>query len=85
MLVTKGYTFKSDTSNHLYEIDFLLANDNKIDPIEVKSGNYREHKSLDMFCDKFSNRIKEKYVIHGKDYKWSNGINYLPIYMVPFL
>ena len=90
MLVTKGnnlfyYTFKSDTSNHLYEVDFLLADDNKIDPIEVKSSNYREHKSLDMFCDKFSNRIKEKYVIHGKDYEWSNGINYLPIYMVPFL
>ncbi len=90
MLVAKGnnlfyYTFKSDTSNHLYEIDFLLANDNKIDPIEVKSGNYREHKSLDIFCDKFSNRIKEKYVIHGKDYEWKNGINYLPIYMVPFL
>jgi|GEM_PF-4645392 len=32
-------------------------------PIEVKSGNYRGHKSLDMFCEKFSSRMGEKYVI----------------------
>ena len=90
MLTAKGnklfyYTFKSETSNHLHEIDFLLTDGNKINPIEVKSGNYREHKSLDKFCDKFSNRIKDKYVIHTKDYEWKNGIHYLPIYMVPFL
>lgn len=90
MLTAKGnklfyYTFKSETSNHLHEIDFLLTDGNKINPIEVKSGNYRVHKSLDKFCDKFSNRIKDKYVIHTKDYEWKNGIHYLPIYMVPFL
>ena len=42
MLTTKGnnlfyYTMKSETSNHLYEIDFLLSNGTKINPIEVKS------------------------------------------------
>ena len=90
MLVAKGnnlfyYTMGSDKSNHLYEIDFLISKGNKICPIEVKSGNYRGHKSLDVFCDKFSNRIGEKYVVHTKDYKWENGINYIPVYMVPFL
>ena len=79
------YTKGSETSNHLYEIDFLLSQGDKINPIEVKSGNYRGHKSLDMFCDKFSSRIKDKYVIHTKDYKWKNGVHYLPIYMAPFL
>ena len=34
---------------------------------------------------KFSQRIKDKYVVHTKDYKWENGINYIPVYMVPFL
>ena len=90
MLVARGnnlfyYTMESDTSNHLYEIDFLLSKGDKINPIEVKSGNYRGHKSLDMFCDKYSSRIRDKYVVHTKDYKWENGIHYLPVYMIPFL
>ena len=57
----------------------------KINPIEVKSGNYRGHKSLDVFCDKYSSRIRDKYVVHTKDYKWENGIHYLPVYMISFL
>ncbi len=90
MLIAKGnnlfyYTMESDTSNHLYEIDFLISVSNKICPIEVKSGNYRSHKSLDVFCNKFSSRIRDKYVVHTKDYKWENGIHYIPVYMVPFL
>ena len=90
MLIAKGnnlfyYTMPSDTSNHLYEIDFLISMGDKISPIEVKSGNYREHKSLDVFCDKYSSRIRDKYVVHTKDYKWENGIYYLPVYMIPFL
>lgn len=90
MLLAKGnnlfyYTMNSDNSNHLYEIDFLFSKGNKICPIEVKSGNYRSHKSLDLFCDKFSNRIKDKYVVHTKDYKSENGIQYIPIYMVLFI
>lgn len=90
MLLAKGnnlfyYTMNSDNSNHLYEIDFLFSKGNKICPIEVKSGNYRSHKSLNLFCDKFSNRIKDKYVVHTKDYKSENGIQYIPIYMVPFI
>ena len=90
MLVAKGnnlfyYTMESETSNHLYEIDFLISKGNKICPLEVKSGNYRGHKSLDVFCEKFSDRIRDRYVIHTKDYKWENGINYIPAYMVPFI
>ncbi len=90
MLVAKGnnlfyYTMPSATSNHLYEIDFLLSDGNKISPIEVKCGNYRSHKSLDVFCEKFSHRIKDKYVVHTKDYKTENAITYLPVYTIPFL
>lgn len=90
MLVAKGnnlfyYTMPSETSNHLYEIDFLTSVGGKVCPIEVKSGNYRGHKSLDVFCEKFSSRVKDKYVVHTKDYKWEDGIHYIPIYMVPFM
>lgn len=90
ILISKGnnlfyYTMASETSNHLYEIDFLTTVHDKICPLEVKSGSYRNHRSLDIFCDKFSSRIKDKYVVHTKDYKWENGIHYIPIYMLPFL
>ena len=90
MLIAKGnnlfyYTMESETSNHLYEIDFLTSVGDKVCPLEVKSSNYRTHKSLDVFCDKFSNRVRDKYVVHTKDYKWENGIHYIPVYMVPFL
>ena len=90
MLVAKGnnlfyYTMGNNSSNHLYEIDFLISTGNKLCPIEVKSGNYRCHKSLDQFCEKFRSRIGNKYLVHTKDYKWENGINYIPVYMLPFL
>ena len=90
ILIAKGnnlfyYTMKSETSNHLYEIDFLISVGDKICPIEVKSGNYRVHKSLDVFCKKFSNRVRDIYVFHTKDYKWENGIHYIRVYMVTFL
>ena len=90
ILVAKGdnlfyYTMQSETSNHLYEIDFLISRGSKICPIEVKSGNYRNHKSMDVFCRKFSARVGDKYVVHTKDYRWENGIHYIPVYMVPFL
>ena len=90
MLVAKEnnlfyYTMGNNSSNHLYEIDFLISTGNKICPIEVKSGNYRCHKSLDQFCEKFKSRIGNKYLVHTKDYKWENGINYIPVYMLPFL
>ena len=90
MLTVKGnnlfyYTMESETSHHLHEVDFLISSGDKICPLEVKSGNYKSHKSLDAFCDKFSNRVKDKYVVHTKDYKWENGIHYIPVYMIPFL
>lgn len=90
ILVAKGnnlfyYTMTSETSNHIYEVDFLLSKGNKICPIEVKSGNYRTHTSLDVFCKKFASRVGEKIVVHAKDYKREAGITYLPIYMLPFI
>jgi len=79
------WTMKSKTSNRNYEVDFLLPDGDKVDPIEVKSSNYRKHTSLDTFSKKYHRRIKQQYVFHTKDYKEENGIRYLPVYMVPFL
>lgn len=89
MLVSKGYklfyyTMKSENSNHLYEVDFLISEGDKTSPIELKSCNYRQHKSLEVFCEKFSRRVKNKYVIHNKDYAIANGIITLLYIWFPF-
>lgn len=79
------YTMPSETSNRNYEVDFLLSRGGKICPIEVKSSGYKTHKSLDVFCEKFSRRIGEKYLVYTKDLRFENGITMLPVYMLPFL
>lgn len=79
------YTFEDQISKKNYEIDFLFAKRNKICPIEVKSSNYRVHKSIDMFYQKYSNRIIERYIIHTKDISKDKDILCLPIYMTSFL
>ena len=89
-LKTKGeelyyYTFPQESSNHLYEVDFLLSRGNKICPIEVKSSGYRRHASLDAFKEKYSGRISERYLIYTKDLAKDQDVLMLPVYMTMFL
>jgi predicted AAA+ superfamily ATPase len=70
--------------NHM-EIDFLIAENKKIAPIEVKSANYRSHSSLDKFRKRFSDKIGESYILYPKDVMQKDGIWHLPLYMTMFL
>lgn len=79
------HTFPSETSNHINEIDFIIARKNKICPIEVKSSGYKKHASLDRFRAKFRDRILGSYVIYTKDYQQAEGVEYVPVYMTQFL
>lgn len=79
------HTIMNETSRHNYEIDFLLARKNKICPIEIKSSNYKTHKSLDVFTEKFSDRILWRYLVYTKDYSKDRDIICLPVYMAQFL
>ncbi len=79
------YTFPTDSGKHNYEVDFLIADGDKISPIEVKSSGYKAHTSLDAFCKKFSARIKNKYLIYTKDMRKEEDVQYLPAYMTMFL
>lgn len=79
------YTWPSETSNHLYEVDFLISHGTKIDPIDVKSSGYKTHKSLDIFCEKFSSYVNKRYLIYTKDLRREGSVIYLPVYMTPFL
>ena len=71
---------RDDASNTM-EIDFLVRNGIKICPVEVKSGPYRKHASLDRFSAKFRTRLGRRYVICTGDYSEDGPIVYLPVYM----
>ena len=89
MLVASGnklfyYTWPKDKS-HNYEIDFLLSRGTKLCPIEVKSSGYKAHKSLDVFCQKYSHVVEQRYLIYTKDLKKDEETLLLPVYMTSFL
>lgn len=79
------HTFPSGNGNHNYEIDFLISNGNKIVPIEVKSSGYKSHKSLDVFCRKYSSRIGDRILLYTKDYKKEDAVQYIPVYFTGML
>lgn len=78
------YTFPKD-EKHNYEIDFLLSRGNRLVPIEVKSSGYKTHKSLDVFCEKYSSRIGERILLYTKDYQKDGPTQCIPVYFTPFL
>lgn len=91
-LVAKGhklffYTHYNDEKHRNdIEIDFLISNKSKtrfkIFPIEVKSTERYNTKSLERFIEKYKERIGMAYVIHPKNLKVTDDILYIPAYMI---
>lgn len=79
------HSFIDKRQKRSFEIDFLLASGHKIMPLEVKSSNYRSHRSIDEFVQKYSSRVRGKYIVHTKDLKEKGECLYLPVYMAQFL
>ena len=79
------YTFYQQEQKRNYEIHFVISKRNKICPIEVKSSRYKVHASLDVFYEKFSDRILNRYIIHTKDVSKDKDILCLPIYLTQFI
>lgn len=78
------YSFPKD-DKHLYEVDFLLVDGDKISPIEVKSSGYNKHVSLDAFCEKYSSRIKNRYLVYTKKLGHDGQVLLLPVYMLSLI
>lgn len=90
MLVATGkklyyHTWPTADGKRNYEVDFLIPNGGKIDAIEVKSSQSKEHVSIDVFTKKFSQRIQQTYLVHGKDIRKDGALKCLPFYMTQFL
>ena len=52
---------KVNRENHM-EIDFLITEKKKIASIEIKSGSYKSHASLDKFRKKFASKLSNSYI-----------------------
>lgn len=79
------HTWSQGTSNHNYEVDFLLSRGSKLWPIEVKSSGYKTHKSLDSFCEKYSAFVGRRFLLYTKDLRQDGETTLLPVFMTMFL
>lgn len=79
------HTFPTESGKHNYEIDFLIADGDKVSPIEVKSSGYKAHTSMDAFCDRHAAAIKHKYLVYTKDLRKDGDMLLVPAYMAMFL
>ncbi len=79
------HTWPTESGKHNYEVDFLLSRGSKIWPMEVKSSGYKTHASLDAFCEKYSSRVGERFLVYTKDLRRDGNTTLLPVVMSMFL
>ena len=68
-----------------YEVDFLLADEEKSTPIEAKSGNSSSHPSLDYFCEKYKKYSNKGIILTKSDLRITEKYVFLPLPMAMFL
>ena len=68
------------------ELDFMLAEDNKVVIIEVKPGDtYKRHGSVDTALSEQSENIGKVMVMNKFNYEKTEKILYVPLYMTAFI
>ena len=75
------HTWPTESGKHNYEVDFILSRGAKIWPLEVKSSGYKTHAALDAFCEKFSERVGERFLVYTKDLRKDGATTLLPVMM----
>ncbi len=85
LLLKKGHKLHYYDVKGKLEIDFLINKENKVVPVEVKSGSdYKKHASLNTLLNKFTN-IEKVVVLSKYNVQVDGKIEYLPLYMAMFL
>ncbi|MCR5623691.1 MAG: AAA family ATPase [Lachnospiraceae bacterium] len=79
------HTWKKNNGTNHYEVDFIVASNAKIIPIEIKSSNVNTHKSIDVFNKKYSKKILKSYLFSQKDVGHREQLLFKPMYMLPFV
>ncbi len=72
-LVSQGYKTYFWRSDNSAELDFLIENDNKIIPIEVKANMNTKAKSYDVFVKKYKPEIGFKFSLLNIGVNEKNG------------
>ena len=68
------------------ELDFLLAENNKVTIIEVKSGDtYKRHASVDTALQEQPEKIGKVMVMNKFNMEKTENILYMPLYMAAFI
>ena len=78
VFATKGYALYSWTTDGKAELDFVLQQDEKIIPVEVKTGTRTKSRSLAMFGEKYNPAYSIR--ISSKNFGFENGIKSVPLY-----
>ena len=79
------HTWEKPGSTHYYEIDFLIPAGTKIHAIEVKSSGVGKFESIKRFMEKYARVIAKAYLLSQKDRSKREGIEFLPVYMLPWI
>ncbi len=77
------HTWYEEGKSHPYEVDFLLTSANKIIPLEVKSSNVNNHKSIDLFSYKYSSLISQRILFSQNDIGQKGMLEFRPVYLAP--
>ncbi len=72
-------------SNSTHYFDFLCVKNNKVVPIEVKSGIVNNYHSLKEFCKKYPKITGNRYILCQKDFSHDEMIEIKPFYMSSFI
>ncbi len=79
------HTWKKNDDVHDYEVDFLLASNAKLVPIEIKSSAVNNHKSITEFASKYSKKVYKQFLFSQKDVDHKDQLLYKPLYMLAFV
>lgn len=85
-LIAHNYNLFFHSNKKYGEIDFLIEENSKVIPIEIKSGkDYKRHSALNNLLNNDSFNLEKGYVFCNGNLELKNKVIYLPIYMVMFL
>ena len=84
----RAYFYKEtdkETKKTTVEIDFLIRRQNKVIPIEVKSGENKSTASILKLKETFGKRIGQGIILHHGEIKSEENFLWLPYYMAAVL
>lgn len=86
ILIANGYAIRYYNEKNKGELDFLIQKEEKVIPIEVKSGAaYKSHPALDFALSREDWELEDALVFCDRNVEKDGKVYYLPWYMAMFL